>query len=111
MGFDTERIGLSISDVYEYLAVPYVAVFYSVERENGEWVRRAEYPELGCVVEALSEPELMESLEDERVRTIVAILKRGDEPPRPRPPLRSGVSGLSELPLGQLFQRAMNDPS
>jgi len=98
---------VQLSDVYEYLQIPYVALFYSAQREDGEWVRRAEYPELGCVVEAISEPDLMERLEDERVRTIVAICERGDDPPRPRPPLRSGSSGLSELPVAQLYRRAM----
>lgn len=97
---------MNLDDVVEYLAIPYVAVFYSVELEDGEWVHRAEYPELGCVIEAGSEPDLMERLEDERVRTIVAMCERGEIPPRPRQPLRSGVSGLSELPVAQLFARA-----
>jgi hypothetical protein len=97
---------VQLADVYEYLAIPYVAVFYSIELDNGEWVRRAEYPELGCVIEAVSEPDLMERLEDERVRTIVAMCERGEIPPCPRPPLQSGVSGLSELPLARLFERA-----
>ena len=97
---------LQLEDVEEYLAIPYVAVFYSLEKEDGNWVRVAEYPELGCLIEAYSEPDLMEMLEDERVRTIVAICERGDEPPRPRPPLCSGSSGLSELPIDLLFRRA-----
>jgi hypothetical protein len=101
---------MRLEDVEEYLAIPYVAVFYSTEREDGEWVRRAEYPELGCMIEAYNEPDLMERLEDERVRTIVAMREQGEEPPRPRPPLTSGVSGLSELPLDQLFRRAMAIP-
>ena len=98
---------MKFEDVAEYLAIPYVAVFYSTEKDNGEWVRRAEYPELGCVIESVSEPDLMERLEDERVRTIVSLCERGLVPPRIRPPIDAGFSGLSELPIDELFRRAM----
>jgi predicted RNase H-like HicB family nuclease len=90
-----------------HLAVPYVAVVYSVEQEDGQWLRRAEYPELqGCVVEAFSIVDAMERLEDMRVQTIVNLLKAGQEPPTPREPLSSGTSGLSERTLQELLQRA-----
>jgi len=101
---------VQLEEVEEYLAIPYVAVFYSLEKDDGEWVRVAEYPELGCMIEAINENDLMELLEDERVRTIVAICERGEVPPRPRAPLGSGVSGLSELPLDMLFRRATGLP-
>jgi hypothetical protein len=101
---------MNFEDVEEYLAIPYVAVFYSIEKEDGEWVRRAEYPELGCVIESIAEPDLMEMLEDERVRTIVSLCEQGLEPPRLRPPIESGFSGLSELPIDMLFRRAMGLP-
>jgi len=97
-------VDLEFEKFRDYLAIPYVAVIYSLEREDGEWVRRAEYPELPeCAAEAESATEAIELLEAERVRVIVEMVRRGDEPPRPRPPLRSGVSGLSSLPSRELF--------
>ncbi len=82
----------------ESLAVPYVAVVYSVEDASGEWVRRAEYPELpDCAAEAPSATEALDLLEAERVRVILEFHRRGERPPRPRPPLRSGSSELSSL--------------
>jgi hypothetical protein len=38
----------------EYLAIPYVLVVESVEGPDGQWFRRAMYPELGIVGEAHS---------------------------------------------------------
>ena len=38
----------------EYLAIPYVLVVESVEGPDGQWFRRAMYPELGISGEALS---------------------------------------------------------
>jgi predicted RNase H-like HicB family nuclease len=88
------------------LAVPYAAVVYSVERPDGSWCRRAEYPELpGCAAEASSAADAMDLLEEERVRLIVAAHARGDELPVPRPPL-SGVSGLSGRPLSEILRAA-----
>ena len=73
-----------------YDAVPYLLAIESVERD-GEWLRRAEYPELpGCVVEAASAVEAMEKLEDERRRVIRQLWDRGAPIPVPRPPLRRG---------------------
>jgi hypothetical protein len=100
-------VNVDFDDLEQYLSIPYTAVFYSIEREDGVWVRRGEYPELGCVSEGQSQLDVMERLEDERVRAIAAIRSNGDEPPMPRPPLTSGASGLSELPVHQLYERAM----
>ena len=102
---------MKFEDIEEYLALPYVAVFYSIENDQGEWVRRAEYPDLGCVIESVSQPDLMERLEDERVRAIVSMCERGFEPPRLGAPIRNGFSGLSELPIDQLFRRATGLPA
>src|SRR5258708_6599356 len=45
-------------DLGDHLAVPYVAVVYSVERPDGTWWRRAEYPERPrCAAEAPSAVE------------------------------------------------------
>lgn len=76
----------------EHLAVPYVLVVESVARPDGEWVRRAQYPELpGCVVEAASPLEAIAKLEEARVQWILTRLERGEPVPVPRPPLRDRV--------------------
>jgi predicted RNase H-like HicB family nuclease len=75
-------------DLAYYEAVPYVLVIESVERE-GQWLRRATYPELpGCVAEAHSALEAMERLEHERRRVLRKLWNRGAPIPVPRPPLR-----------------------
>jgi predicted RNase H-like HicB family nuclease len=82
-------------DLSDYLAVPYVAVFYSEESE-GRWLRYAEYPELpGCVGVGVSAVEALDNLEAERIRMLVAAHARGEDIPVPRPPLASRVSGLT----------------
>ena len=74
----------------EYLAVPYVLTMESVERADGEWVRRASYPELpGCVAEAWSPVEAIAELEEKRRLRIIELLERGEPVPVPRPPLRA----------------------
>jgi len=74
-------------DLAYYEAVPYLLVMESIERD-GQWLRRAEYPELpGCVVEALSAVEALEQLERERLRLLRQLWTRGASIPVPRPPL------------------------
>jgi predicted RNase H-like HicB family nuclease len=93
-------------DLAEHLAVPYVAVVFSVERPDGTWWRRAEYPELpGCAVEAPSAVDAMELLERTRIRLICAAYARGEEIPVPRLPL-PGVSGLSGQSLAEVLREA-----
>ncbi len=88
-------------DLREYLAVPYVLAIESVERPDGEWVRRAEYPELpGCAAEAHSAVEAIALLEEERVRYIQQRLDRGEPVPVPRPPLQSLLDALDTDRLG-----------
>ena len=71
-----------------YEAVPYVLVLESIERD-GEWLRRAEYPELpGCVAEAPAALEAIEKLEVERHRILEQLWNRRAPIPVPRPPLR-----------------------
>ena len=87
------------SDLLEDLAVPYVLVMSSVE-QDGTWLRRAEYPELpGCVTEAYSALEALEEVDALRVRIILEMRRRGERPPRPRPPLKSGlpVTGVVDV--------------
>lgn len=94
-------------ELSELLAVPYVAVVYSVERPDGSWWRRAEYPELtGCAAEAPYAEDAMELLEQERVRLLAAAHARGEQVAVPRPPLRSSVSGLSSRPLREIVREA-----
>lgn len=94
---------MSTSDLIECLAVPYVVVMYAVERD-GEWLRLAEYPELpGCSVIAPTALEAMDELEMLRVRIIVDMHHRGEEPPRPRPPLKSGLAMLGPLDIDQFL--------
>lgn len=73
-------------DLAYYEAVPYLLVMESVER-NGEWVRRAEYPELGCAAEAADAVEAFDELERERLRVLRQLFDQGRPIPVPRPPL------------------------
>ena len=74
-------------DLAYYEAVPYLLVMESVER-HGEWLRRAEYPELpGCVAEAPSAVEALEKLERERLRLLRQLWDCGASIPVPRLPL------------------------
>jgi predicted RNase H-like HicB family nuclease len=83
-------------ELEQYLAVPYLIVVESIRKPDGNWVRRAEYPELpGCVVEAESAVEAVERLEEEKVRYIVHRLERGEPVPVPRPPLQSVLPVLN----------------
>ena len=71
-----------------YEAVPYLLVLESVER-GGEWLRRAEHPELpGCVAEAPSALEALDQLEQARLRVLRQLWDHGASIPVPRPPLR-----------------------
>ena len=75
-----------------YEAVPYLLVLESVERD-GEWLRRAEHPELPeCVAEAPSALEALERLERERLRVLRGLWARGAPIPVPRPPLRATLT-------------------
>src|SRR5437867_12557825 len=77
----------TIHDLAYYEAVPYLLVMESVERQ-GEWLRRAEYPELpGCAAEAPSAVEALENLEHERRRVLRPLWDRAASIPAPRPPL------------------------
>ena len=73
-------------DFAYYEAVPYLLVMESIERD-GQWVRRAEYPELGCAAEAADAVEAFEALERERHRLLRQLFDRGAAIPVPRPPL------------------------
>jgi predicted RNase H-like HicB family nuclease len=79
-------------DLAYYEAVPYLLVVESVER-GGQWVRRAEHPELpGCFAEAASAVEAIEKLDEERLRLLRQLWDRGVPIPVPRPPLQDASS-------------------
>lgn len=102
---------MSFQDLYENLAIPYVFVMSAVEHD-GTWVRRAEYPELpNCFVEALTAMSALEQLEQLRIRMIVEMHNRGELPPRPRPPLKSGLASLGDVDLDRLLASIIADAS
>jgi hypothetical protein len=72
----------------EYLRVPFVLVVESVRKPDGEWCRRASYPELpGATAEALSAVDAMDLADERRVAIILDRLTRGTAIPVPRPPI------------------------
>jgi predicted RNase H-like HicB family nuclease len=72
----------------EYLRVPYVLVVESVRKADGDWLRRASFPELtGALAEAESVIEAIERADDLRTEIILDRLNRGLPVPVPRPPL------------------------
>jgi hypothetical protein len=72
----------------EYLRVPFVLVVESIEKPDGEWLRRASYPELpGAVAEAESAVEAMDAVDARRVSIITERLDAGQDVPVPRPPI------------------------
>lgn len=76
-------------DLEYYEAVPYLLVVESIER-GGEWLRRAEHPELpGCVAESASAVEALERLDRERLSMLRRLWQSGEAIPVPRPPLRA----------------------
>jgi hypothetical protein len=93
----------------QYLSVPYVLVVESYPESNGDWARRAYYPELpGCVAEGTQTVELFDQLDRLRVIAIVDKLRGRERVPVPREPVpRLDVedllirTGLTEL-LDQL---------
>jgi predicted RNase H-like HicB family nuclease len=72
----------------EYLRIPYVLVVESVAGPDGDWCRRASYPELpGVVAEAESAVEAMDEADEKRRRVILDWLDAGIPVPVPRDPL------------------------
>jgi len=85
----------------EYLAVPYILTMESVCRSDGEWVRRASYPELpDCFAEAESPIDAIEQLDQLRRDRIADMLQKGESIPVPRPPLASALPVLDSDRLG-----------
>ncbi len=77
-------------ELEEYLAIPYKLIMESFEGPDGDWLRRASYPELpGCDVEGLWAVDVVEALEILRIELITERFKQHEFIPVPRPPLRS----------------------
>lgn len=96
--------GLKLS-LREMLSIPYRIEARTSEGENGDWLRRAAYPELpGCTAEAPTIEDALRQLERRRIEIIVGMLRSGGQPPMPRPPLRDcDPEGVArELGLGGL---------
>lgn len=72
----------------EYLRIPYVLVVESVPKPDGDWCRRASFPELpGADAEAETAVEAMDAAEERRVKIIEDWLRSGIPVPVPRDPL------------------------
>ncbi len=79
----------------ESLAVPYRLVMESFKDTDGEWRRRASYPELpGCEVVGDSPVDIIEKLDNLRERLIRRMVRDCQPIPTPRPPLRSRLPVL-----------------
>ena len=96
-----------IEGVLADLCIPYFAQFWSMQKEDGQWVHRGEYPELGISVESAgSELELVEELEIQRARFLIALRREGKEAPPVRSPVPGARTGLSMMPVDELVRRA-----
>jgi hypothetical protein len=72
----------------EYLRIPYVLVVESIEKPDGDWCRRASYPELpGALAEAESAVEAIDVADERRVEIILRSLRSGMPIPVPRQPI------------------------
>jgi hypothetical protein len=75
----------------DYLRVPYRLLVESFEGPDGDWHRRASYPELpGCFVEGDEVVRIIDEVDALRVRMITRMVADGERVPVPRPPLRTG---------------------
>ena len=79
--------------VTDYLNVPYRLESEAHETADGGWVRRVRYPELpGASAESTSIEDALTMLERRRIEVILDLLRSGQEPPMPRPPLVHDVT-------------------
>lgn len=88
-------------ELEDYLAVPYKLVMESFKGADGDWLRRASYPELpGCDVEGFGAVDIVEGLDLLRVRIITERFCNHEYIPVPRPPLKSHAPVLDVARLG-----------
>ncbi len=80
----------------EYMAVPYILRVEAIRGANGQWLRRAEHPELpGCFGEGLSPEEAIVDLNRNRESLVRKLLASGGDIPVPRPPLAHLIRGTN----------------
>ena len=85
----------------DYLAIPYMIEAAPVETDKGEWMRRLRYPELGeFAVETLDVETGLRELEIRRIKEILRLLRAGERPATPRPPLRNADPEWQARALG-----------
>ncbi len=80
--------------IKDYLSIPYIIGMEAYEGEDGDWIRRAEYPEIvDCYIETddplVSPIYLLDELEKLKINKIITMLKEGEQVPQPRMPLTS----------------------
>jgi hypothetical protein len=97
------------TQLLEDLAVPYVVRVTSV-KDSGGWLRRAEYPELpGCFIESYSALDALEDLDALRVRILIDMRRRGEQPPRPRPPLSTGLAVTGAVDVDKVLAQLLEE--
>jgi hypothetical protein len=107
----------------DFLSIPYTLESKAVENDAGVWIRRVSYPELpNCSAEAIILEDAIRQLERRRIEIILHMLRQGETPPCPRPPipgcdpewvavevgLGTAISGLIDRPSTEI--RNMADP-
>uniref|UniRef100_A0A2A4Z018 Uncharacterized protein n=1 Tax=OCS116 cluster bacterium TaxID=2030921 RepID=A0A2A4Z018_9PROT len=98
----------------EYLSIPYILEARPYEVNEGEWVRRLAYPELGEIAaEGYDVEQVFLEIERMRYAEILKKLKAGDLPAVPRAPLETfdpewwaGFLGIPETITGLLDKNA-----
>lgn|SRR5487761_650625 len=68
-----QRPGRSLT-IRDVLCYPFVLRSQSVETDNGIWLRKVSYPELGCEVRRESLEDALDELEAEKFRVILRKL-------------------------------------
>ena len=85
----------------DYLSIPYMIEAAPVETTDGQWTRRLRYPELGdLAVEAQDVETGLRELEFRRIQEIVRLLRAGERPPTPRPPVSNADPEWQARALG-----------
>jgi predicted RNase H-like HicB family nuclease len=91
--------------VGDYLRIPYLVTAQSQPLPDGNWVRRAEHPELpDCSAEADSITEALHLLDQRRIQVVIAMLIRGEVPPVRRAPIGE------QQALGRVRRAGLADP-
>lgn len=74
--------------VRDYLNIPYTLLAEPVEMDDGSWLRRLSYPELGDFhAQGMDVEQVLLDVERMRFAEILKRLTDGDPPPVPRKPL------------------------